>query len=324
MMQDSAQPWFISPEFGGEGLSFAVYCDRLRQLAQTDAGRAVTVSVHHSVCVAPIMAFGTFAQQTTWLPQLTRTWGAFALTEPNSGSDAKAAELVAVPTEGGYYLSGEKLFITNAPIAGVMLIFAQLHGRLTAFLIPSPSPGLTIVPGDEKLGLKTSPWASLHLDNVWVPNDALLGEPGQGFAIAKDTLIGGRIGIAAIALGLIDRGMGWLQQQQQGNEHDTVTGAEADGLAWWATQQTAAAHLVKHAVALRAAKQPALLAASMAKAFASKTAFALCQHLLACYPACATPTHPIAVAWADAKALEIVEGTNEIQHLVIAKALLDD
>jgi acyl-CoA dehydrogenase len=311
--------WLISTQFGGDGLDFATYSHRLRQLAQTDAGLAVSVSVHHSVCVKPIMDEGTPEQQHTWLPQLTTGVGAFALTEACSGSDATAARLTATPTpEGGYVLNGEKLFITNAPTATVFVLFAQLNQRLTGFLVPGNTPGLTVTLGEAKLGLTTSPWGGLHLHHCILPCHALLGQPGKGFDLARRTLVGGRIGIAAIALGLADRCYHFMHTQAKGLNNPIYT----QQLAHWATQQAAAEQLVQQAVYAYAHTAEATVPASMAKAFASRVCFAWAQALLDWHPHL-PPNHPVVVGWADAKALEIVEGTNEIQHLVIAKQLLN-
>ena len=310
--------WLVPTAYGGHDLPYADYIACLRAMARLDGGYAVAVSVHHSVCVLPIVRFGTPAQQQQWLPLLAQTTGlgAFALTEPGSGSDATAARLKAeLKHDGTYCLNGEKLFITNALTATVFVLFAQLNDRMTGFLLPNPTPGLTILPGDAKLGLTTSNWGALQLDNVCLPGDALLGQPGKGFDIARSVLGGGRIGIAAISLGLADRCLAfWLA-------HRSENALWQDRLAHWHTQIAAASSLVTQAIACRHTVQ-ATQSASFAKAMASQTCFALAQETMERFELFHQPQHPVSLAWADAKAMEIIEGTSEIQRLVIAKQLL--
>jgi alkylation response protein AidB-like acyl-CoA dehydrogenase len=358
--------WLIPLQWGGLGLDYPDYIKALTTLARADAGLAVAASVHHSVCVVPLLHYGTPDQQRQWLPQLTQgpEWGAFALTEPNSGSQATAAQLKATLEHDHYVLNGQKIFITNALQAKVFIIFAQVNNRLTAFILPNPTPGLAITPGDEKLGLHTSTWGSLHLDNVKLPIAARLGEEGQGATIMKDVLVGGRIGIAAIALGLAEQCLEIWQTamttpmttpmkppnntpQQHPNSHEALGLPLLDyhHLGQWHTQVAAAQQLVAHASQQRHQGQDATLTAAMAKFFASKTAFAVAEAAMA-YVGPTTDAHffenyqsspgglpglhslknaqrqHLQNAWADAKALEIVEGTNEIQHIIIANCLL--
>jgi len=310
--------WLVPTEFGGQGIDYTDYIQRLRYLAQHDGGLAVAVSVHHSVCVLPLVLFGTAAQQNTWLPLLAKGpgWGAFALTEPSSGSDATAARLKADPLDNDQFaLNGEKLFITNALNASLFVVFAQLNGRMTGFLLPNPYPGLSVQPGDAKLGLTTSNWGSLHLDNVVLGPDAMLGNAGAGFDIARAVLGGGRIGIAAISLGLADRCLAhWMENKDK----NAMTQSR---LAHWTTQLAAASALVKQAIQCKQSVDETLVA-SMAKAMASQVSFALAQETMERFELFHQPQHPVCLAWADAKAMEIVEGTSEIQRLVIAKQLL--
>jgi acyl-CoA dehydrogenase len=310
--------WLIPVEYGGDNLPYADYISRLRAMARLDGGYAVAVSVHHSVCVLPIVKFGTPTQQQHWLPLLATPpgMGAFALTEPGSGSDATAACLKAeTQPDGSYGLNGEKIFITNAMTAIVFVVFAQLSGRLTGFLMPANSPGLSILPGDAKLGLTTSNWGTLQFCQVILPPTALLGQQGKGFDIARSVLGGGRIGIAAISLGLADRCLDFWLTQPRDNPFLT------DRFAHWHTQLAAATALVNQAIASRHGSQ-ATLTASFAKAMASQTCFALAQETMERFALFHQPQHPVSLAWADAKAMEIVEGTAEIQRLVMAKQML--
>jgi acyl-CoA dehydrogenase len=321
----SLTDWMIPKPYDGLDLPYADYIDRLRALARMDGGQAVAVSVHHSVCVLPIVQFGTAQQQAFWLPLLAKGpgLGAFALTEPGSGSDAAAASLKAEQqADGQFVLNGEKLFITNALTAPVFVVFAQLDGRLTGFLLPNPTPGLTVQTGDHKLGLLTSDWGNLQLDNVVLPLDALLGQAGKGFDIARYVLGVGRIGIAAIALGLVDRCLAFWQTELL-TQATTPNRLMEDRLAHWHTQMAGAATLVNQAVDCRLQGLPdATLAASMAKAMASQVCFALAQESMERFGLFHQPAHPVSLAWADAKAMEIVEGTSEIQRVVIAKHVL--
>jgi alkylation response protein AidB-like acyl-CoA dehydrogenase len=267
----------------------------------------------------PLLQYGTPQQQAQYLPMLSQgPFAAFALTEANSGSEANAAQSTVVhQADGMYCLNGHKQFISNAQQAPLFVVFAQLKGRLTTFLLPAPTPGLTVLPGDDKLGLNDSAaWGQLHFDHVILPPQALLGQAGHGLGVAKACLDGGRIGIAAIALGLTHRCLTWWQQQQP------LSPLATSQLAHYSTQQAAAMQLVGHAAWLKYKGLPVDQAASMAKLFATQLATCMTDYLLDSDALHNPPkNHPVLSAWADAKALTLVEGTNEIQHLIIAKKL---
>jgi len=322
---------------GGDTLSYAV---ALEEIARACASTAVAMSVQCSLVCAPILHDGNDAQRARWLPDLAagRKIGCYALSEPEAGSDAKAQRTRAAKTktaEGeGWLLNGTKNFITNAPVADVMLVFATTDPAkgskgITAFLVPMDTPGLKIGKDDDKLGIRGAPSAQVFLTDCAVGDDARLGPEGDGFKIAMRALEGGRIGIAAQALGIAraafeDATRYALERKTFGQpiaEHQAIQFKLAD----MRTEIDAARLLLWRAAVTKDRGGRYGRDASMAKLFASEVANRVAKEGLQIFGGYGYLTDfPAERHYRDAKITEIYEGTSEIQRLVIASALLKE
>jgi alkylation response protein AidB-like acyl-CoA dehydrogenase len=305
----------------------------IEEISRFCASTAVIIDVHTSVGMEPILAYGTEAQKRRWLPRLAsgELLGAFALTEPGSGSDAASLRTTATAVDGGYVLNGSKTFITNLGHAGTYIVMARTGGPgasgVSAFVVEGDNPALRCGRPFDKMGLHGSPTGELHLDDCRVGADALLGGEGQGFAIAMSALDAGRIGISAQALGLaegaLDDAVEYLRQRQQFGKLLTEFQGLQFMLADMATQVEAARLLVYRAAALCDAGQPFKREASIAKLFCTDTAMGVTTdavQLLGGYGY--IEEYPVARRMRDAKACQIYEGTNQVQRVVIARQLL--
>jgi hypothetical protein len=289
------------------------------------------MSVHNSVGCVPILKFGTPAQQQAWLPALASgdLLGAFCLTEPHSGSEADALRTRAVLTDGHWVLNGHKQFVTNGERADLAIVFAITDPALgkkgiSAFVVPTKTPGFKVGPRERKMGLRASDTCAVMLDDCQVPEANLLGERGQGLKIALSNLEGGRIGIAAQAVGIaraaLDEAHAYaLERTQFGKpiaEHQAIAHMLADML----TRLNAARLLVHHAARLRMAGQPCTSEASQAKLFASEMAEWVCSKAIQVHGGYGY-LEDLAVErhYRDARITQIYEGTSEIQRTVIAR-----
>ncbi|MFN2451761.1 MAG: acyl-CoA dehydrogenase family protein [Candidatus Dormibacteria bacterium] len=318
----------VPTAFGGAGSTHAEFAGFIEAVARCCASSSVVLDVHISVASEPLLLFGTPEQRQRYLPRLASgDWtGAFALTEPSSGSDAAALSTTAVHDGDGWLLTGGKSFITNAGAASLYTVMARTGGPgargVSAFLVESSWPGVTTGPPLHKLGLRGSSTAELVLDQVRVPGTNLLGEEGGGFRVAMAALDSGRVGISAqavgIAQGALDAAVAVAGQRAgHGLPVDEVT------LAQLAARIAASRALTGYAAALVDAGRPATRAASVAKLYATDT----CMEVAAaavdlCAPDSGDDGHPAAVAFRDAKACQIYEGTNQVQRVVIARELL--
>jgi alkylation response protein AidB-like acyl-CoA dehydrogenase len=323
----------VPEEYGGAGADFLSYILVLEELSRADAGVGVTVAVHTSATTLPILSFGTEEQKARFVPPLARgeQIGAFALTEPGSGSDAGSLRTRAEPDGDDWMLSGTKQFITNGSVAGVILLFARTDAEnagargISCFVLEAEH--VRVTREEEKLGLNSSTTSDLVLDGARVGRDRLLHEEGRGFRVAMATLDGGRIGIAAQALGIAqaayDVARGYALERQQFGRRISEFQAIQWKLVDMATEIDAARLLVYRAAWLKQQGLPHTAEGAKAKLFASETArrqTAEAIQVLGGYGY--TKEFPVERYYRDAKVTEIYEGTNEIQRLVIARAIL--
>jgi alkylation response protein AidB-like acyl-CoA dehydrogenase len=323
----------VPEAFGGAGAGFLSYILVLEELSRADAGVGVTVAVHTSACTLPILAHGTDEQRATFVPPQARgdTIGAFALTEPGSGSDAAALVTRAEPRGGGgWHLEGTKQWITNGSFAGTFLVFARSDPEvagargISAFILDAEH--VEVTREEEKLGLNSSSTADLRLD-VDIPADRLLGEPGAGFRIALATLDGGRIGIGAQALGIAqaayDVARSYALERVAFGRRIAEFQAIQHKLADMALEIDAARLLVYRAAWAKENGRAHTSEGAKAKLYASEMArrqTAEAIQILGGYGY--TKEFPLERYYRDAKVTEIYEGTSEIQRLVIARDLL--
>ncbi|WP_027723980.1 acyl-CoA dehydrogenase [Tuberibacillus calidus] len=324
----------VPEAYGGSGMDYMSYIIAIHEIAKISATVGVILSVHTSVGTNPILYFGTEAQKQKYIPKLARgEWiGAFALTEPNAGSDAAALSTRAVRQGDHYVLNGSKIFITNGGAADVFIVFAKTDPEqgsrgVTAFIVERDTPGFTIGKAEKKMGLHGSSTVTLQFDGAVVPAENRLGEEGQGFKIAMSNLNFGRIGIAAQALGIAEGALHHaIQYAKDRKQFGKPIGAQqgvAFKLADMATEVEAAKLLVYHAAFLAQNKQPCTKEASMAKLFASQTAMKTATEAVQIFGGYGyTEDYPVERYFRDAKITQIYEGTNEIQHIVISKQLL--
>jgi butyryl-CoA dehydrogenase len=316
----------IPREYGGAGLDALAFAICIEELAQACASTAVIVDVHTSVGSEPILLFGTEEQKRTWLPRLAtgELLGAFALTEPASGSDAASLKMTARRSGGGYVLNGTKVFITNIGCAGLYVVFARTGEEkaagITAFLVPADTPGVEVGQVFKKMGLHGSPTGELVLEAVEVPADHRLGAEGQGFTVAMRALDSGRIGISGQALGIaqaaVDESRVLLAGRGREQGDDFL-------LADMATRLESARLLAYHAAWLCSAGRPFTRQASMAKLHCTDTAMQLAVDAVQLAGDEGTISgSPFERHLRDAKALQIYEGSNQVQRIVIARQLL--
>jgi alkylation response protein AidB-like acyl-CoA dehydrogenase len=323
----------IPEERGGGGADFLSYVLVLEELSRADAGVGVTVAVHTSACTLPILAFGTAEQQERFVPPLARgeAIGAFALTESGSGSDAGAMQTRAERADGGWKISGAKQWITNGGFGGTVLLFARtdLESKnargISAFLVDGGD--VEVTHEAEKLGLNSSQTVDIALDGVAVAADRLLHEEGRGFRVAMATLDGGRIGIAAQAVGIAQAGYDVAREYAKERRAFGRRIGEFEAIQWkladMSTEIEAARLLTYRAAWLKEQGKPHTEAGAKAKLFASEMArrqTAEAIQILGGYGY--TKEFPVERYYRDAKVTEIYEGTSEIQRLVIARELL--
>jgi len=317
----------VPEEHGGNAAGHLAFAQFVEAVARECASSAVVLDVQVSVATEPIVLYGSQEQKQRWLPRLCRgeAVGAFALTEAGSGSDAAALRATATRRGGDWVLRGSKMFITNAGGADLYLGMARTGGEgargISAFLVEAGATGLR--PGEpmRKMGLRGSWTAELHLDDVVVPGNNMLGREGEGFRIAMSALDSGRIGISAqatgIAQGALDAAVACARERH----------GEAQGvhflLADMQAQVEAARALYHHAAAMCDAGQPFTGNAAVAKLYATDAAVSVAHAAVEiCAPESASAGHPAAVRLRDAKACQIYEGTNQVQRMVIARQLL--
>jgi len=323
----------VPEEYGGAGADFLSYVLVLEELSRADAGVGVTVAVHTSACTVPLLLFGSDEQRSRFVPPLARgeALGAFALTEPEAGSDAASLRTRADADGDGWTITGAKQWITNGSFAGTFLLFARTDAGtpgargVSAFVLDAEH--VRVTREEEKLGLNSSSTADLVIEGAHVGRDRLLHEEGKGFAVAMTTLDGGRIGIGAQALGIAqaayDAAREYAKERRAFGK--VIAGHQAiqHKLADMSTEIDAARLLVYRAAWLKQQGRPHTEEGAKAKLFASEVArrqTAEAIQILGGYGY--TKEFPVERYYRDAKITEIYEGTSEIQRLVIARSIL--
>ena len=318
----------VPREYGGAGLDALAFAICIEELARACASTAVVVDVHTSVGTEPILLFGDDAQKKRWLPPLAtgELIGAFALTEPSSGSDAASLKMTARRNRGGgYVLNGTKVFITNIGHAGLYVVFARTGpderaAGVTAFLVPADANGVRVGQVFDKMGLNGSPTGELVLEDVVVPEENRLGGEGQGFGVAMRALDSGRIGISGQALGIAQAAVEEAADLMRERGHDQ---GDDFTLADMATRVASARLLAYRAAWLCSRGKPFTREASMAKLHCTDTAMQVALDALQIAgEEGALRGSVFERHLRDAKALQIYEGSNQVQRVVIARELL--
>jgi alkylation response protein AidB-like acyl-CoA dehydrogenase len=319
----------VPEELGGAGADFLSYVLVLEELSRADAGVGVTVAVHTSAATLPIVKHGNDEQRAALVPPLARgeKIGAFALTEAESGSDAASLRTRAERDGKGWRITGAKQWITSGGEGGTIVLFARTDAGISCFAVDGRAEGLEVAREEEKLGLNSSSTVDLVLEDVRVGPDRLLGEDGKGFQIAMITLDGGRIGIAAQAVGIAqaayDVARAYALERRQFGKRIADFQAIQWKLADMATEIEAARMLVYRAAWLRDNDEPYVEAGAMAKLFASGVARRQTGEAIQVLGGYGyTKEFPVERYYRDAKITEIYEGTSEIQRLVIARSIL--
>ena len=324
----------VPEEYGGAGLDYVSYALVVEQLCRGDASVGITMWAHNSLCANHLALFASEAQKRTLLPRLAsgETLGAWGLTEPGSGSDAAALRTRAEERDGGWVLNGSKAFITNASVAGIAVVMARTDPEkkargISAFVLEKGTPGFSAGRPYRKLGLHASDTAELILEDARVDAGSLVGKRGMGFVQCLQVLEGGRIAMAAMAVGIaqaaVDQAVKYMRQRTAFGK----TLAEFNGLqgmiADLATEVEVARLLTLRAAWLKDQGRPAMHAAAMAKVFASEAAMRAATKAVQVHGGAGYITEfPVERIFRDAKLTEIGEGTSEIQRMVIAREIL--
>jgi len=321
----------VPREYGGAGLDFLSYVLLLEEISRADAGVGVTLAVHTSAGTLPLLMYGDEEQKSRWVPDLARgaKIGCFALTEPTTGSDAAAVQVTAERVDGGYRLSGHKLWVTNGRVAGAMIVFARAPEGVSAFVVGMEAEGISFGEHARKMGVISATTDDVILDNVFVPAEDRLGEEGRGLSVALGTLDSGRIGIAAQAIGIAEAAFGYAADYAAERTTFGKPIAEHQAIAFkLADMQTKirAARLLTHEAAwMRDRGVRVTEAGARAKLYVSQVANEVT------YDAVQTlggygymKDHPVERYYRDARVTEIYEGTSEIQRLVISRGILKE
>jgi alkylation response protein AidB-like acyl-CoA dehydrogenase len=319
----------VPEEYGGAGADFLSYCLLIEEISRADAGVGVTLAVHTSAGTLPILTYGTEEQKRRWLPPLARgeRIGCFALTEPNTGSDAAAIEARAERVEGGYRISGHKQWVTNGRVAGTMILFACAPEGVTAFVVQMDAGGISFGKHAEKMGVISATTDDVLLDSVFVPEEDRLGEEGKGLRVALGTLDPGRIGIAAQAIGIAEAAFryatGYAVERTTFGKPIAEHQAIAFKLADMQMKIRAARLLVHEAAWMKDEGMRVTEAGARAKLYASQTANAVTHEAVQILGGRGyMKDHPVERHYRDARVTEIYEGTSEIQRLVISRGIL--
>jgi alkylation response protein AidB-like acyl-CoA dehydrogenase len=323
----------VPDTWGGSYLDYVAYALAVEEVSAADAATGTLMSVHNSVGCGPLLNYGSDEQKSEWLARLAsgEVIGCFCLTEPQAGSEAHNLRTRAELRDGRWVLNGAKQFVSNGRRAGLAIVFAVTDATLgkkgiSAFLVPTNTPGFRIDRSEHKMGIRASDTCAITLDDCSIPAANLLGERGKGLSIALSNLEGGRIGIAAQAVGIaraaFEAALLYSRERVQFDkpigEHQSI----ANLLAEMHTQINAARLLTLHAARLRSAGQPCLSEASQAKLFASEMAERVCSKALQIHGGYGyLEDFPVQRYYRDARITQIYEGASEIQRLLIAREL---
>ena len=326
----------VPEQYGGTGIDAISGAIAIEELGWADGGTALSVSAHNGLACAPIALFGTDEQKQRWLPDQVsgaKGLGSLALTEPGGGSDLMGGvKTRAELTNGEWILNGSKAWITNASVAPVIVTLCRTNPNggsraLSLLVVPTDTEGLHIHPPEKKMGVRASPTHALTFENVRVPEDHLLGEPGDGIYQTFEALDGGRVSIGALAVGLAqsaaEEGIRYARERQAFGGPLTQLQAIQWMIVDAATEIEAARLMVYKAASLKQAGLPFTREASMAKLFATEMAERVCRNaiqILGGYGYSAE--YPVGRIYRDARLMTIGEGTSEIQRLVIARRVL--
>ena len=328
----------VPKEYGGQGCDPLTYAMCVEELAKVCGTTAVIVSAHTSLCIDPIMTYGTEEQKKKYVPDLAsgKKLGAFGLTEPGAGTDAQGQQTKAVLDGDEWVLNGSKCFITNGKEADVYIIIAvtgivEKRGRkqkeISAFIVEKGTPGFTFGTKEKKMGIRGSSTYELIFTDCRIPKENILGAKGKGFGIAMHTLDGGRIGIAAQALGIaegaLDRAVAYTKERKQFGRSIAQQQNTQFKLADMATRIEAAQMLVYKAAMAKATQKVYSVEAAKAKLFAAETAMAVTTEVVQLFGGYGyIREYDVERMMRDAKITEIYEGTSEVQRMVISGALL--
>jgi alkylation response protein AidB-like acyl-CoA dehydrogenase len=323
----------VPEDLGGAGLDTLALSLILEEIAAADGATSTIISVNNCPVCSILESFGSSAQQQQWLKPLASgaMLGAFCLTEPGAGSDASALTTRADQSGDSYVLNGMKQFITsgkNADVAIVMAVTDKAAGKrgISAFLVPTNTPGYRVARLEDKLGQHASDTAQIAFEDCTIPAEYMIGEPGAGYRIALSGLEGGRIGIASQALGMaraaFDAALAYANQRESFGvrlfDHQALQFRLAD----LATQIEVARQMIWHAATLRDAKRPCLKEAAMAKLFASEMAERVCSEALQVFGGYGyVNDFPVERIYRDVRVCQIYEGTSDIQKILIGRAL---
>src|SRR5512146_1129553 len=326
----------VPEEYGGAGMDNICYAIAMEEIARACASSAVIMSVNNSLVCDPLLKFGTEEQKKKYLVPLAsgKKLGCFGLTEPGAGSDAGSQKTTAVRAGDQYVVNGTKNFITNAPEADFCILFAMTdkekkHKGISTFILDMTSPGVTVGKHEIKMGIKASPTASIILEDVKIPAACRLANEGDGFKVAMGTLDGGRIGIAAQAIGIarasLEDALAYAKERKQFGQPIAEFQAIQWMLADMATEIDAARLLAYRAAWLKDRKARHSKESAMAKLYASETAMRAGVKGIQIHGGYGyIKEYPAERHFRDAKITEIYEGTSEIQRMIISSAMLKD
>lgn len=326
----------VPEKYGGAGMDTIAYTAAVIELAKVDASLAITMAAHTSLGTMPIVLFGSEEQKLKYVPDLAsgKMLGCFGLTEPGAGSDAGATQTTAELKDGEYIINGSKIFITNAGEAGLLNLTAQVirDGEklgIGAFTVPMDTEGLEIMPKEKKMGWRSSDTRQLFFTNMRVPAENMIGDPAGGFRTFLKTLVGGRISVAALAVGTAEgayeRALKYSTEREAFGKPIYKFQSISFKLADMATQIEAAKLLVYHAAWLQDQGAEMLKEAAMAKLFASEVAMDVTTEAIQVFGGYGyVKEYDVERYFRDAKVLEIGEGTSEIQRIVISRQIINN